>query len=82
MSINVRIPTSSNSTTVRIGQTNATKALTSTRAGKLIDLTDIDIRNSQEVSVLVYNSETKKFTATNELSSGAEENLIINGGEF
>ena len=73
MSVNVK---------VRIGQTNATKALTSARVGNLRDLLDVDLSAVTDGSVLVYDSTSKKFTATNELTDGSEVNLTIDGGEF
>ena len=81
MSVNVKV-TSPNSTTVRIGQTNATRTLTSARVGNLRDLLDVDLSAVTNGSVLVYDSTTKKFTATNELTDGSEVNLTIDGGEF
>lgn len=81
MSVNVKV-TSPNSTTVRIGQTNATRTLTSARVGNLRDLLDVDLSAVTDGSVLVYDSTTKKFTATNELTDGSEVNLTIDGGEF
>jgi hypothetical protein len=81
MSVNVKV-TSPNSTTVRIGQTNATRTLTSARVGNLRDLLDVDLSAVTDGSVLVYDSATKKFTATNELTDGSEVNLTIDGGEF
>jgi len=81
MSVNVKV-TAPNSTTVRIGQTNATKTLTSARVGNLRDLLDVDLSAVTDGSVLVYDSVTKKFTATNTLTDGETINLTIDGGEF
>lgn len=81
MSINVRVG-QQNSTTVKIGQTNATKALTSSRPGSLRDLTDVDLSNATDGSVLIYDSSVQKFVATNTLTDGESDNFTVDGGEF
>lgn len=70
---------------VRVGQQNAIKVLSSLAgAGSLAlsELSDVDASNLQNGMVLVYNSTTKKWTATLDLTPGNTQNLDINGGTF
>ena len=70
---------------VRVGSQNAIKVLSTFAGGggTLNGLTDIDISGGlQNGMVLVYNSTTSKWEATLELTTGATQNLDINGGNF
>lgn len=69
--------------TVRVGQKNATKVLsTSTGGGTLGGLIDTDVTAVTNGSVLVYDSNTSNWVATNTLSPGTDKNLDVNGGSF
>ena len=46
-------------------------------ARKLGDLADLDLTNAEDGAILVLNTETEKWTATNVLS-----NQFIEGGQF
>lgn len=71
-----------NSIQVRLGSENAIKVVPSIGISKLSLLDDIDISNLGDGYVLVYNSSTNKWTSTNILTPGEDQNLIINGGNF
>ena len=70
---------------VRLGSENKIKVIPSfsfiapTTIGAL---NDVDMTNSTDGSILVYDFGTKKWIATNILTPGEEQNLIINGGNF
>lgn len=66
----------------RVGSENAIRALSSLGSGSLSALTDVDVTNLGNGYVLVYDSNTKKWTATNILTPGETQNLVINGGNF
>ena len=70
---------------VRVGQKNAikvTSSLAGASAGSLGELSDVNVSNPQNGMVLVYNSTTQQWTGTLELTTGATQNLDINGGSF
>lgn len=70
---------------VRVGQQNAIKvATTATGAsgGTLGGLSDTDTSAVSNGSVLVYDSNTTTWVATNTLTPGTEKNLDVNGGSF
>jgi len=70
--------------TVRIGQQTATKVLSSSAGsgGTLGGLSDVDLTNVANGAVLVYNTTTSKFEATNTLTPTNTKNLDVNGGSF
>ena len=70
---------------VRVGSRNANKVISTISGGgqTLGGLSDVDISAGlQDGMVLVFNAATSKFEATTELTSGATQNLNINGGSF
>ena len=70
---------------VRVGQQNAVKVVSSLAgnvSGTLAGLSDVEVTNPQNGMVLVYNSTTRKWDATLELTPGSAQNLDINGGNF
>ena len=70
---------------VKVGQQPAIKVASSLAgnvSGSLSGLSDIDISNPQNGMVLVYNSTSKKWEATLELTPGSTQNLDINGGNW
>ena len=70
---------------IRVGQQNATKvATTATGAsgGTLAGLTDTDVASVSNGSVLVYDSNSSSWVATNTLTPGTTKNLDVNGGSF
>ena len=70
---------------VRVGQKNAikvTSSLAGSSAGTIGELSDVNASNPQNGMVLVYNSTTRQWTGTLELTPGATQNLDINGGSF
>ena len=70
---------------VRVGQQPAVKVISSLAGAQglsLAELSDVNATNLQNGMVLVYNSTTKKWDATLELTPGATQNLDINGGNF
>ena len=70
---------------VRVGSNNANKVISSISGsgGTLGGLSDVDISGGvQNGMVLVFNAATSKFEATLELTTGATQNLNINGGSF
>ena len=70
---------------VRVGQKNAfkvTSSLAGASAGTIGELSDVNASNPQNGMVLVYNSTSGQWTATDELTPGATQNLDINGGSF
>ncbi len=69
----------------RVGTENTIKAIptvSSTAASSLNALNDVDISNLGDGYVLVYDGTTQKWTATNTLTPGEDQDLIINGGNF
>ena len=71
--------------TVRVGQQNATKVISSLAGAQTLSLTELSDVNASDLQngmVLVFNGVTKKFDATLELTPGAAQNLDINGGNF
>ena len=67
---------------VRVGSENKIRVIPSVGAATLGALNDVDTTNIGNGYVLVYDSSTQKWTATNILTPGEEQNLIINGGNF
>lgn len=67
---------------VRVGSENKIRVIPSVGAATLGALNDVDISTVGNGYVLVYDSNTQKWTATNILTPGEEQNLIINGGNF
>ena len=70
---------------VRVGKQPAVKVISSLAGAQglsLAELSDVNATNLQNGMVLVYNSSTKKWDATLELTPGATQNLDINGGNF
>ena len=71
---------------VRVGQQNSIKVVSSVSgdvfSGTLSGLSDINASTLSNGMVLVYNSTTKKWDATLELTPGTTQNLDINGGSF
>jgi hypothetical protein len=70
---------------VKVGQQSAIKVASSLAgnvSGSLSGLSDLDISNPQNGMVLVYNSTSKKWEATLELTPGSTQNLDINGGNW
>ena len=70
--------------TVRIGQQTATKVISSASGsgGTLGALDDVDVTSVANGSVIVYNTSTSKWEATNTLTPGTTKNLDVNGGSF
>jgi hypothetical protein len=71
--------------TVRVGQQNAVKVISSLAGPQdlaLSELIDVNIDNPLNGMVLVYNESTKKWDATLSLTPGSTQNLDINGGNF
>jgi hypothetical protein len=73
--------------TVRLGQQNAIKVISSGGGGAggaaaLSELTDVNATNPSNGMVLVYNGTTQKWDATLSLTPGSTQNLDINGGSF
>jgi hypothetical protein len=70
---------------VRVGQQPAIKVVSSLAgevSGTLANLSDVNVSNLSNGSVLVYNGITGKWDATLELTPGVTQNLDINGGSF
>ena len=67
---------------VRVGSENKIRVIPSVGAATLGALNVVDTTNIGNGYVLVYDSSTQKWTATNILTPGEEQNLIINGGNF
>jgi len=70
---------------VRVGQQPAVKVISSLAGAQgisLVELSDVSATNLQNGMVLVYNSSTKKWEATLDLTPGSTQNLDINGGTF
>jgi hypothetical protein len=67
---------------VRLGSENKIKVIPSLAPATIGALNDVDMTNSTDGSILVYDFGTKKWIATNILTPGEEQNLIINGGNF
>jgi hypothetical protein len=72
---------------VRLGDENRIKVIPSIGIGgagaeTLGSLNDVDTSELGNGYSLIYNSNTGKWTATNILTPGQEQNLIINGGNF
>ena len=81
----IKVRTNDSTTTVRVGQQNAIKVVSSVggeTAGTLSGLSDINASTLSDGMVLVYNSSTNKWDATLELTPGTTQNLDINGGSF
>jgi len=71
--------------TVRVGQQNAVKVTSTSTGGSsgtLAALTDTDVSDVINGSVLVYDANTSQWVATNELTPGSDKNLDVNGGSF
>ena len=84
MSIKVSVDRS-NETKIRIGQQGATKVsstFSGATSGTLASLSDTDVQAVSNGSVLVYDSNTSQWVATNTLTPGNTRNLDVNGGTF
>tara|TARA_R100000005_G_C4901751_1_gene143583 strand:- start:33 stop:290 length:258 start_codon:yes stop_codon:yes gene_type:complete len=82
--INVRVKQNS-TTNVRLGSQNAIKVASTSGAGaggSLSQLDDVDQTGVQNGMVFVYNSSISKWQATMQLTPGADQNLVIDGGIF
>lgn len=71
-----------NNIKIRLGSEDKIKVIPSVGAASLTALTDVDVSNLGDGYILVYDNNAKKWIATNILTSGEEQNLIINGGNF
>jgi hypothetical protein len=79
----IRVKTNNiNQIKVRLGDENKIKVIPAIGAETLGALHDVDTSNLGNGYVLVYDNNTNKWTATNILTPGEEQNLIINGGNF
>jgi hypothetical protein len=79
----IRVKTNNiNQIKVRLGDENKIKVIPSIGAETLGALHDVDTSNLGNGYILVYDNNTNKWTATNILTPGEEQNLIINGGNF
>lgn len=70
---------------VRVGQQPAIKVVSSLAgevSGTLANLSDVNVSNLSNGSLLVYNAVTGKWDAVLELTPGVTQNLDINGGSF
>ena len=69
---------------VRVGQQTGVKVPTtsSTAGGTGASLEDTDVSNVVNGSVLVYDANTGRWTAVNELTPGNTKNFDVNGGSF
>ena len=69
---------------LRVGQQTGVKVPTtsSTSGGTVASLQDTDVSNVVNGSVLVYDANTGRWTAVNELTPGNTKNLDVNGGSF
>lgn len=66
----------------RLGSQNTIKVIPSIGAATIGALRDVDTSNLGDGYVLVYDSATGKWVATDQLTPGETQNLIINGGNF
>jgi hypothetical protein len=79
----IRVRTNNlNQIKVRLGDENKIRVIPSIGAATLGALNDVDTSNLGNGYILVYDNNTNKWTATNILTPGEEQNLIINGGNF
>ena len=69
---------------VRVGQTQGVKVPTtsSTSGGTMASLQDTDVSNVLNGSVLVFDANTSRWVAVNDLTPGNVKNLDVNGGSF
>ena len=69
---------------VRVGQQTGVKVPTtsSTAGGTVASLQDTDVSGVVNGSILVYDANTGRWTAVNELTPGNVKNLDVNGGSF
>tara|TARA_Y100001951_G_C11275389_1_gene261579 strand:- start:415 stop:636 length:222 start_codon:yes stop_codon:yes gene_type:complete len=69
---------------VRVGQTQGVKVPTtsSTSGGTMASLQDTDVSNVLNGSVLVFDANTSRWVAVNDLTPGNTKNLDVNGGSF
>ena len=69
---------------VRVGQTQGVKVPTtsSTSGGTMASLQDTDVSNVASGSVLVFDANTSRWVAVNDLTPGNVKNLDVNGGSF
>ena len=69
---------------VRVGQQTGVKVPTtsSTAGGTVASLQDTDVSGVVNGSILVYDANTGRWTAVNELTPGNTKNLDVNGGAF
>tara|TARA_B100000131_G_scaffold20722_1_gene20174 strand:+ start:330 stop:551 length:222 start_codon:yes stop_codon:yes gene_type:complete len=69
---------------VRVGQTQGVKVPTtsSTSGGTMASLQDTDVSNVANGSVLVFDANTSRWVAVNDLTPGNVKNLDVNGGSF
>lgn len=66
----------------RLGSQNTIKVIPSIGAATLGAMRDVDVTNIGNGYVLVYDLQVKKWVATDNLTPGETQNLIINGGNF
>ena len=69
---------------VRVRQTQGVKVPTtsSTSGGTMASLQDTDVSNVANGSVLVFDANTSRWVAVNDLTPGNVKNLDVNGGSF
>jgi len=70
---------------IRVGQQSAIKVASTasgTSGGTLGGLSDTDVSSVADGSVLVYDSNTAAWVATNSLTPSNTKNLDVNGGSF
>ena len=69
---------------VRVGQTQGVKVPTtsSTSGGTMASLQDTDVSNVANGAVLVFDANTSRWVAVNDLTPGNVKNLDVNGGSF
>lgn len=67
---------------VRVGAENKLRVIPSIGPTTIVGMYDVDTTNLGNGYILVYDSNTKKWTSTNILTPGEDQNLTINGGNF
>ena len=83
MGIKVNVNNDSN-VKVRVGQQTGVKVPTTSASsgGTLGSLGDTDVSNVANGSVLVFDANTSRWVAVNDLTPGNVKNLDVNGGSF
>lgn len=69
-------------TRLNVGTQQSIKVIPSIGSASIRGMTDVDVSNLASGYVLVYDESIQKWKATNLLTSGETQNLIINGGNF